>query len=111
MNQITVVGNLTADPEIRYTSGGKAVAHFTVASDRSRAKDAKTDFLQCEAWEALAESVNTDIRKGHFIRVTGTLRLESYEAKDGTKRTAAKVIVRKVEAVTEAAAHAEDQAL
>ena len=107
MNQITVVGNLTSDPEIRYTSNGKAVAHLTIASDRSRAKDSATDFIPCEVWEQLAETVNADLKKGDFIRVTGSLRLESYEAKDGTKRTGAKVVIRKVERVSADAANDE----
>ncbi len=109
MNTITLVGNLTSDPEIRYTSSGKAVAKITVASDRSRAKDSKTDFIPVEFWEQLAESVNANFKKGSFVRVTGTLHLDEYEAQDGSKRRSATVVGRKIEPITAAAA-AEDEA-
>lgn len=103
MNSITLVGNLTADPDLTYTSTtGKAVAKMTVACDRSRMQDSKTDYILCESWETLAETVNADFRKGHFVKVTGVLHIDAYE-KDGVKRTIAKVIAKKVERVERSA--------
>lgn len=99
MNSIEIVGNLTADPEIKYTSGGKSVASFRIASDRSRQTDSKTDYLPVTAWESLAESAMTNLRKGSFVRVKGTLRTDSYETSDGAKRTSFEVVARTIELV------------
>ncbi len=101
MNTIVLVGNLTKNPELRYTTQrSTAVAHFTIASDRSRKADSKTDFFNCEAWALLAEQVNADLAKGAFVRVTGYVKLDEYEAQDGSKRRSATVVARKVEQVS-----------
>ena len=89
MNIIAVSGRLTRDPELRYTTSGKAVTSFTVAVDRPGVKD-KTDFIDCVAWEKKAEFVSRNFRKGKRIEVSGVLTTRSYE-KDGQKRKAVEV--------------------
>lgn len=90
---ITVTGNLTGDPELRFTAQGRPVAQFSVASNE-RFKDGKgewqdgpTSFVRCNAWADLAEHVAESFNKGDRVVVTGTLRQRDYEAKDGSKRT------------------------
>lgn len=88
---ITVVGNVTADPELRFTPAGKAVAGFTVAStprvkDGDQWVDGETTWLRCSAWEQLAENVAESIQKGTRVIVQGALSSRSYE-KDGQTRT------------------------
>lgn len=91
---ITVVGNLTADPELRFTSNGAAVAGFTVAStprtfDRqtSEWKDGETLFLRCNAWREMGENVAESLTKGTRVVVQGRLKQRSFETKEGEKRT------------------------
>ena len=90
----TVVGNLTADPELRFTNSGTAVANFTVAStprfyDRQDGewKDGQALFLRCTLWRQPAENVAESLTKGTRVIVQGRLRQRSFEAKDGSKRT------------------------
>lgn len=91
---ITVVGNLTSDPELRYTQTGLAVANFTIAStprsfDRATNdwKDGDALFLRSSVWREFAEHVAGSLTKGTRVVVTGRLRQESYETKEGEKRT------------------------
>ncbi len=91
---ITVAGNLTADPEIRYTATGVPVAAFTVAASRrvydsgtSQWRDGETLFLRCSAWRHLAEHIAESLAKGTRVVVTGRLRQRDYETTDGQKRT------------------------
>jgi single-strand DNA-binding protein len=91
---ITVVGNLTADPELRFTASGAAVANFTVAStprtfDRNSNewKDGEALFLRCNIWRQAAENVAESLSRGMRVVVTGRLRQRSYDTKEGEKRT------------------------
>ena len=91
---VTVVGNLTSDPELRFTPNGQAVASFTVASttrvlDRNSNewKDGDTLFLRCSVWRQYAENVAESLTKGTRVLVTGRLKQRSYETKEGEKRT------------------------
>ena len=91
---ITVVGNLTADPELRYTQGGLAVANFTIAStprtfDRQANdwKDGEALFLRASVWREFAENVAGTLTKGSRVIATGRLKQRSYETKEGEKRT------------------------
>lgn len=91
---ITVVGNLTADPEIRYTQSGVAVASFTIAStprtfDRNSGewKDGEALFLRGTVWRDFAEHVSKSLTKGSRVIATGSLRQRSYETREGEKRT------------------------
>lgn len=90
---ITVIGNLTADPELRFTASGHAVASFTVAStprsfdrETNAWKDGETLFLKCSVWRQYAENVAESLTKGTRVIVTGRLKQRSYE-KEGEKRT------------------------
>ena len=90
---ITVVGNLTADPEMRFTNSGAGVANFTVAStprtfDKASGewKDGEALFLRCTAWRQLGENVAESLKRGTRVIVVGRLKQRSYE-KDGEKRT------------------------
>jgi single-strand DNA-binding protein len=92
---ITVVGNLTADPELRYTQTGLAVANFTIAStprtfDRQANdwKDGEALFLRASCWREFAEHVAGSLTKGSRVVATGRLKQRSYETKEGEKRTA-----------------------
>lgn len=92
--QITIVGNLASDPEIRYTPAGNAVANFTVAStpriyDRAAGgwKNGEALFLRCTIWRQPAENVAECLTKGSRVIVTGKLKQRSFETKDGDKRT------------------------
>jgi len=91
---ITLVGNLTADPDLRFTPSGAAVANFTVAStprtfDRASQewKDGEAMFINCAAWRNLAENVAESLQKGSRVIVTGRLRSRSYEGREGDRRT------------------------
>lgn len=91
---ITVVGNLTSDPELRFTPNGAAVANFTVAStprqfDRqsNEFKDGETLFLRCSAWKELGENCAESLHRGTRVIVQGRLKSRSFETKDGEKRT------------------------
>ena len=91
---ITVVGNLTADPELRFTPSGAAVANFTVAStprtfDRqtNEWKDGEALFLRCNIWRDAAENVTESLSKGTRVVVQGRLKQRSFETREGEKRT------------------------
>jgi len=91
---ITVVGNLTGDPELRFTPSGAAVASFTVAAnsrylDRTSNewKDADPVYLRCSVWRQYAENVAESLTKGTRVIVTGRLKQRSYETREGEKRT------------------------
>lgn len=91
---ITVIGNLTADPELHWTGNGAAVASFTVAStprtyDRNSGewKDGESLFLRCSVWRNAAENVAESLRKGMRVIAQGRLAQRSYETKEGEKRT------------------------
>jgi len=91
---ITVIGNLTDDPELRFTPSGAAVANFTVAStprsfDRqtNEWKDGETLFLRCSVWRQVAENVAESLQKGMRVIVQGRLVSRSYEDREGQRRT------------------------
>lgn len=91
---ITVVGNLTSDPEVRYTQAGVAVANFTIAStpkqfdkQTNEWKDGDALFLRASAWRELAENVAASLTKGTRVIASGFLEQKSYENKEGEKRT------------------------
>jgi len=93
-NTVTLVGNLTRDPELRFTPSGAAVANFTVAStprtfDRqtSEWKDGEALFLRCNIWREAAENVAESLTRGSRVIVTGRLKQRSFETREGEKRT------------------------
>ena len=91
---ITIIGNITGDPELRFTPSGAAVANFTVAStprqfDRTSNewKDGETLFMRCSVWRDAAENVAESLQRGTRVLVSGRLKSRSYETKEGEKRT------------------------
>jgi len=100
---ITVIGNLTADPELRFTPSGAAVANFTVAStprtfDRQSGewKDGDALFLRCNVWRQAAENVAESLTRGMRVMVQGRLRQRSFETREGEKRTVVELEVDEV---------------
>ena len=100
---ITVVGNLTDDPELRFTPSGAAVASFTVASTprtfdkaTNEWKDGDALFLRCSIWRQAAENVAESLTKGMRVVVQGRLRQRSYETREGEKRTVVELDVEEV---------------
>ena len=101
--QITIVGNLVDDPQLRYTPTGQAVANFRVAStprlfDRNTNewKDGDSLFLTCNVWRQAAENVAESLQRGMRVIVSGRLRQRSYETKEGEKRTVYEIEVDEV---------------
>lgn len=93
-NQQTFYGNITADPELRYTQSGVPVVSFTVAQsvgrfdrDKGEYVEQGTVFLRVSAWRGLAENIAASFHKGQRVIVTGVLKQSSYEDKDGNRRT------------------------
>ncbi|MEV0363345.1 single-stranded DNA-binding protein [Nocardia fusca] len=100
---ITVIGNLTADPELRFTPAGAAVANFTVAStprifDRNTNewKDGEALFLRCNIWREAAENVAESLTRGSRVIVSGRLKQRSFETREGEKRTVVELEVDEV---------------
>jgi len=100
---ITVVGNLTGDPELRFTPSGAAVANFTVAStprsfdkQSNEWKDSDTLFMRCSVWREAAENVAESLTKGMRVIVQGRLVQRSYETREGEKRTVVELQVDEV---------------
>jgi len=91
-NRITLVGNLVRDPELRYINSGASVCKFTIAVNRRSKQQDETDFIDCVAWDKLAETCNTYLKKGMSVLVDGRLSIRSYETKEGEKRKAAEVV-------------------
>lgn len=92
---LTVIGNLTADPELRYTSNGLPVANFTIAQtekvwDRTegKAKDGDALFMRCSVWREFAEHVAGSLVKGNRVIAYGKLKQRSYQDREGNQRTA-----------------------
>lgn len=95
LNHITIMGRLTADPELRRTGNGTAVASFTVAVDRDYApqgQEKETDFINCVAWRQTGEFVAKYFTKGRMIVVDGRLEMRKYTDKNGNNRIAAEVV-------------------
>ena len=100
---ITVVGNLTADPELRFTPSGAAVANFTVAStprtfdkQSNEWKDGEALFLNCSVWRQAAENAAESLQRGMRVIVQGRLKARSYETREGEKRTVFEIDVDEV---------------
>ena len=80
MNKVILIGRLTADPEIRYTQDGKAVASFSLAVNRDKEN---ADFIRCCAWERRAKFAEEYLKKGTKVALTGRIRTGSYKNQDG----------------------------
>ncbi len=95
INRVVLVGRLTKDPELRYTSSNIAVVTFTLAVNRNfTTQDGRNeaDFIQCVAWRKTAENVGKYVRKGSLVGVDGRIQTRNYEAQDGTRRYITEVV-------------------
>lgn len=96
MNTIILTGNLTRDPELRFTNSGKAVAGFGIAVTRKYNDVEQTSFYNVTAWDTLGENVAACLKKGDRVMVAGRPEIREYEAKDGTKRQSFDVVADEV---------------
>lgn len=99
MNKVFLMGRLTREPEVRYTTTGKVVCQFTLAVDRPFANQdgqREADFINIVVWGKIAELCGNSLAKGHRALVDGRLQLRSYDAKDGGKRYVTEVIANSV---------------
>jgi single-strand DNA-binding protein len=95
MNSVILIGNLTADVELKQTPSRKSVASFTLAV--SQGKDKPTDFINCVAWEKTAELISQYVKKGHKLGVVGRVSTRSYDNKEGRKQYVTEILVREIE--------------
>ena len=96
LNNVVLMGRLTADPELRQTSTGIEVTSFSIAIDRGyvrQGEERQTDFINCVAWRQTAKFISSYFRKGQMIAVTGSIQTRNYEDKSGNKRVATDVVV------------------
>lgn len=99
LNTVVLIGRLTKDPELRYTSSGKAVATLRLAVDRGTTNpqgEKETDFIDVVVWERQAETVANYLQKGRLIAVQGRLQIRQYETQEGQKREKAEVVANQV---------------
>lgn len=99
INRSTLVGRLTKDPELRYTSNNVATVQFTIAVNRSftnQAGEREADFVPCIAWRKQAENLANFMQKGALVGVDGRLQTRTYEAQDGSKRFVMEVVAEQV---------------
>ena len=99
LNHITIMGRLTAAPELRTTPSNISVTRFTLAVERDfkdRDGNKRTDFIDCVAWRSTADFVGKYVNKGQLVCVSGSLQTRTYEDKDGNKRKAVEVVAENV---------------
>ena len=100
INNVTLVGRLTKDPEIKETSGGVKVGAFTLAVDRNYKNsndERETDFIPVVVWRKTAEICEKYLKKGNMCGVVGSVQTRSYEAQDGTKRYVTEILANEVQ--------------
>ncbi|MBQ9728655.1 MAG: single-stranded DNA-binding protein [Clostridia bacterium] len=103
MNKVFLIGNLTRDPELTETASGVPVCHFAIAVNRtysSQDSERQTDFFNCTAWRATAETIARYTKKGNKVAVSGSIQLRNYEDNQGVKRNAVDIIVQDIEFLT-----------
>ncbi|MDE7329522.1 MAG: single-stranded DNA-binding protein [Clostridia bacterium] len=111
MNKVFLIGNLTRDPELTETSGGIKICRFAIAVNRNYSGadgERKTDFFNCVAWRALAETVARYTRKGIKVAVSGSIELRNYEDSQGVKRTGVDIVAQDVEFLSPKGSASED---
>ena len=98
INNVTLIGRLCSDVELRTTNSGKSVANFRVAVDRSYSKgdNKQTDFITIVAWESTADFISKYFSKGSMIALRGEIQTRSYEDSNGNKRVAVEVLAKEV---------------
>lgn len=97
MNKVFLTGNLTRDPEVRYTQSGKAVARMSIAVNQGYGDKQTTYFFNLQAWEKTAEFCQRYLTKGTRILVEGRLQTYSYQGKDGTTKSGVDIVVENIE--------------
>ena len=100
MNKVFLIGNLTRDPELTETASGVPVCHFSIAVNRnysSQDGERQTDFFNCTAWRAMAETIARYTKKGKKVAVVGSIQLRNYEDNQGQRRTTVDIIVQDCE--------------
>ena len=111
LNECVIMGRLVADPELRTTATGKDVCTIRVAVERDyvpQGKERETDFITCVAWEKTGRFISNYFYKGNMIAVAGSIQNRQYEDKDGNKRTATEILVRKASFAGEKKEQSED---
>ncbi len=99
LNRIVLIGRLTREPELRFTSAGTAVANFTLAVDRQRPNsqgEREADFIRIVVWGKQAETCSNYLSKGRLVAVDGRLQISKYQGQDGQNRTSAEVVAESV---------------
>ena len=96
MNHITLIGRTTSDVELKTTQSGKNISDFCIAVRRAHTKD-EIDFINCVAFEKSAQTISQYVKKGQLIAIEGRLQIRTYNAKDGSKRKSAEVVVDRFE--------------
>lgn len=109
MNKLTIIGNLTRDPELRTTQTGLSVCSFTVAVNRRRSKENEADFFRITAWRELGDICCKYLAKGRKVAVTGPVSVSTYTAQNGETRANLEVTADEVEFLTPAADAAPSQ--
>ena len=102
INQVTLVGRLTKDPELRYTAEGKAVSNVTIAVNRpfrNKGGEYEADFVQCTLWKKTAENTAQYCRRGSIIGITGRIQTRHYENQEGKKIYVTEVVAEMVQFV------------
>ena len=102
LNKVFLIGNLTRDPELKYTAGGTGIARFGLAVNRKyNAQDGEkkedTCFVDITAWDKLAEACSEHLSKGRLVFIEGRLQYQSWESDDGTKRSKLEVIAQNIQ--------------
>ena len=97
MQRLIIIGNLTADPEIRSTQTGKSVCTFTIAVNRKKVSEPQTDFFRINAWNGLADTCARFLNRGKKVAVVGELQARTYEDKQGKTRLSLDVSADEVE--------------
>ncbi len=97
MNRVILIGRLARDPELRFTSSGKAVANFSVAVNRTFSRDGEADFFNIVVWGKIAENCANYLAKGRLVGLEGRLQNRTYETQAGEKRYVTEIIANNVE--------------
>jgi single-strand DNA-binding protein len=104
-NRVVLAGNLTRDPELRFTQGGVPVANFSIAVNRVHSKSEAVDFFNVSCWRELGERVANYKKKGDAILVEGRLQYRTWQTPDGTKRSAVDVVADNVQFLNRSGDH------
>lgn len=97
MNKVILKGRITQDLELRTTINNKPVVRFTLAVNEGYGEGQRTNFINCEVWNKLAENLHKYCEKGSLLLLEGSIRVESYDGQDGQKKYVTKVLVQNIE--------------